>query len=49
MIFVIFFSSVVLFYIEEVGVLIEEFFWILVLMFISDGICFVLDGFVVVY
>nr|PNR63179.1 hypothetical protein PHYPA_001604 [Physcomitrium patens] len=41
-----FFSSAALFYIEEVGVLIEEPFWILALMSISDGICSALDGLV---
>lgn len=34
-IFVLFMSVVVLFYIEEVGVLIEELFWILLLLLIS--------------
>lgn len=48
-IFVIFLIVMVLFYIEEVGVLIEEFFWILLLLLISDGIVVVLDGLVVVY
>lgn len=48
-ILVLFMSVVVLFYIEEVGVLIEELFWILFLLLISEGICLVVDGLYVVY
>lgn len=39
-----FMSAVALFYIEEVGVLIEEPFWILPLSAISEGICSAVDG-----
>lgn len=49
MIFVIFLSVVVFFYIEEVGVLIEELFFMLDLIFMSDGIVFFVDGFYLVY
>lgn len=39
-----FMSTAALFYIEEVGVLIEEPFWILPLLSISDGISSAIDG-----
>jgi len=39
-----FMSAMALFYIEEVGVLIEEPFWILPLSSISEGICSAIDG-----
>lgn len=39
-----FMSAAALFYIEEVGVLIEEPFWILPLLSISQGICSAVDG-----
>jgi len=39
-----FMSAAALFYIEEVGVLIEEPFWILPLSSISEGICSAIDG-----
>lgn len=39
-----FMSAAALFYIEEVGVLIEEPFWILPLSSISEGICSAVDG-----
>lgn len=39
-----FMSAVALFYIEEVGVFIEEPFWILPLSSISQGICSAVDG-----
>ena len=41
---VTFLSGAALFYIEEVGVLIEEPFWILALSSISHGVCSALDG-----
>lgn len=41
---VTFLTATALFYIEEVGVLIEEPFWILPLLSISDGIVAALDG-----
>jgi putative membrane protein len=44
MIPVTFLSGAALFYIEEVGVLIEEPFWILALSSISHGVCSALDG-----